>query len=478
MRNFKPVAITLVMALTLIATTASTIAADRVVPQIPDTHAGRMFSEWLAMFDSGDPARAEAFERDHGGEPTEETLGYRDYSGGVELLRIEHSESLRLRARLRERDAGMADIRLELALDPANPQRIARLTVEPQTIERLPIEAALDALNARVDALAAEDRFSGAFLVARGDRILLRRSVGLADRERGLKLRPETRLRYASVGKMFTAVATLQLIEQGKLGLDDTVGKYLPDYPNRDVATKVRIRHLLSHSAGVGDVGFWDSAEFASAREFLAYRSRMRTHADYVARYADNPLAFEPGAEMAYSNYGYILLGRIIETIAGTSLDEHLRLRIFAPAGMRATGSAPETTKVRGRAIGYTLENGRWIDARERLPWSGTAAGGGYTTIDDLLKFARALQDGRLLSATSLAEATRAQAPSSWYGYGFIAVGQGPLRRYGHSGDFPGMNADFRVFPESGYVLIAMSNIDSPAAYRLFRFFEPRMPLD
>lgn len=448
-------------------------------PPTPDTPAGRMLAEWLSVFDSADRERIQRFRDAHGiEESVDESVGYRDYSGGLDLVSIDADAPLALKATLRERDAGQADVALTLTLDPAHPLRVAVFSVAPQPIARRSEAEALDGLRQRVDALAAEGRFSGAYLIARHDKVLAQGAYGLADREHRRKMRMNTRLRFASAGKMFTAVAVLQLVDAGKLSLDGAVGDYLPDYPNREVATRVRIRHLLAHTGGVGDIGFWDSPELAAPGAFLAYRDRMRTHADYVAEHAQRPPEFEPGTQMAYSNFGYVLLGRIVEVVSGMPYDRYLQRHIFDPAGMRRTGLAPETARVPDRARGYTWREGRWTDTRDLLPWSGTAAGGGTATVGDLFKFAQALRSGRLLSRERFAEATRAQNDAGWYGYGFVAVGQGPLRRYGHSGDFPGTNADVRIFPESGYVLIALSNIDPPAAYRLFRYFEPRMPVD
>jgi CubicO group peptidase (beta-lactamase class C family) len=179
-----------------------------------------------------------------------------------------------------------------------------------------------------------------------------------------------------------------------------------------------------------------------------------------------------------YSNYGFVLLGAIIENVTGRDYYEVVREKVFVPAGMDSTGAEPESADVPLRATAYHSKGGAWVDAASTLPWRGTAAGGGYTTVGDLLKFAQALQAGKLLSPAMLAQATSPQMQEGWYGFGFITVGEGPLRRYGHGGDADGMNADFRVFPESGWVLISLANIDPPAAYRLGRWFEPRMPID
>ncbi|MBP6750598.1 MAG: beta-lactamase family protein [Xanthomonadaceae bacterium] len=462
---------------------APTFAAPPTSARAPDTPAGRLLSDWLADFDAADRDRLQRFRDAHGiEESVDESLAYRNYSGGLDLVSIDADAPLALKATLRERDAGQADVALTLTLDPERPQRVAVFSVAPQAIVRLSEADALAGLRRRVDALAAEGRFSGTYLIARRGKVLAQGAYGLSNREgkhgRERKMTMDTRLRYASAGKMFTAIAVLQLVDAGKLSLDGSVGDYLPDYPNREVATRVRIRHLLAHTGGVGEIGFWDSPELAAPGAFLAYRDRMRTHADYVAEHAMQPLQFEPGTRMAYSNFGYVLLGHIVEVVSRQPYERYLQRHLFAPAGMRRTGLAPETAHVADRARGYTWRDGRWIDTRDLLPWSGSAAGGGYTTANDLFQFAQALQNGRLLSRERLADATRAQNEAGWYGYGFVVVGQGPLRRYGHSGDFPGTNADVRIFPESGYVLIALSNMDPPAAYRLFRYFEPRMPAE
>lgn len=338
-------------------------------------------------------------------------------------------------------------------------------------IERLDEAAALSGLAIRMEALAEVDQFSGAFLVARHDKVLLQQAHGLADRATETANTLDTKFRYGSAGKMFTAVAVLQLVESGQLSLDGTVDTYLPGYPNRDIATQVTLHHLLTHTGGTGGL---DNLE----TDYAGDRQALRTHADYLELHSARAPAFPAGSKVDYSNYGFVLLGAIVENATGRDYYDVLRERVFAPAGMDSTGAEPESVAVPRRAVAYRAKGGEWVDAAATLPWRGTAAGGGYTTVGDLLKFAQALQSGKLLSPAMLALATSPQMEEGWYGLGFITVGEGPLRRYGHGGDADGMNADFRVFPESGWVLVSLSNIDPPAAYRLGRWFEPRMPVD
>lgn len=351
---------------------------------------------------------------------------------------------------------------------------------EPRPIERLDEAALLAHLATRMDALAEVGQFSGAYLVARHDQVLLQQAHGLAVRTGGIDEYGDpagtpntldTKFRFGSAGKMFTAVAVLQLVESGQLSLDGTVDTYLPGYPNREVATKVTLRHLLTHTGGTGGL---DNLE----TDYAGDRQALRTHADYLEAHSARAPSFPPGTKVDYSNYGFVLLGAIIENVTGRDYYDVLRDKVFVPAGMSATGAEPESVAVPGRATAYRLKAGEWVDAAATLPWRGTAAGGGYTTVGDLLKFAQALRAGKLLSPAMLAQATSPQMQEDWYGFGFITVGEGPLRRYGHGGDADGMNADFRVFPESGWVLVSLTNIDPPAAYRLGRWFEPRMPVD
>ena len=270
------------------------------------------------------------------------------------------------------------------------------------------------------------------------------------------------------MNKMFTAVATLQLVEAHKLALDDPIGKHLPDYPNKEVAAKVTVRHLLTHTGGTGDI---------FGPEFEEHRLQLREHRDYLKLYGSRGLTQEPGARFEYSNYGFVLLGALIEHVSGMSYFDYVRDHVFHPAGMRATGSLPESVVVPDRAVGYlraSPSGGAWAPNTDTLPWRGTAAGGGYSTVGDLLRFAQALSSGRLLSEATLAEATRPHQQQ--YGYGFDVQGQGSLGSYGHGGGAPGMNGELRIFPELGYVVVSLSNLDPPAASELVEFFTLRMP--
>ncbi len=276
------------------------------------------------------------------------------------------------------------------------------------------------------------------------------------------------------MNKMFTAVAALQLVEAGKLSLDKPIGEYLTDYPNKDVASKVTLRHLLSHTGGTGDI---------FGPELEKHQEELRTLKDYVKLYVRRDLKFEPGTKWEYSNYGFLLVGLLIEPASGMSYYAYVREKVFKTAGMTMTDSLAEDERVSKRSIGYMRRNGKWVSNTDIMPWPDTeglrngltAAGGGYSTVGDLLRFTQALESGKLISKAMLRQATSRQnktgsGPEWGLGFG-TGVGW-----YGHGGGAPGMNGALKIFPESGYVVAVLANLDPPAASALADWFINRMP--
>ena len=443
-------------------------------PMPPTTPAGRVLRAWLSAFNSGDLGALKAFDAAY--RPDAPAVSFterlRTTTGGFTLVRVEKSTPTTVTALLEEKDARrLARLELEVT-DDAKPtvvsstlRLVARTADTP--LARLTDAQVISALTAKMNDPVEADRFSGAVLIGRRGRIVFEKAIGLANRESRTPNTLDTRFRNGSMNKMFTATAVMQLVEAGKLSLDDTVGKVLTDYPNADVARKVTIRHLLGHTGGTGD--FFGPL-------FTKNRLTLKTHADYVAMFGGRALLHEPGAEYRYSNYGMILLGAIIERISGLSYFDYVRTRVFEPAGMASTGSLPETDAVPNRSTGYMLANGAWTPNTDTLPWSGTAAGGGYSTVGDFFRFADALQSGKLVSKASLAQMIT-PGINPRYGFGMFLSGEGATRSFGHSGGAPGQNGDLRVFPESGYVIVALSNLDPPAASRIADFIGARLPL-
>ncbi len=329
--------------------------------------------------------------------------------------------------------------------------------------------AAIAALSERSAGLAGQDQFSGQLLVARRGKVLLDRSWGLADREAGKPVTSDTRFRIGSMNKMFTAVAILQLVEAGKIALSDPLARFLPDYPNQELARKVTIAHLLRHTGGTGDI-------FGPG--FAAYRLALRDHDDYLRQFGTRALQGEPGTRFQYSNYGYVLLGAVIERVTGTRYYDYVEQRVYLPAGMKDTGSLPEDVDVPNRATGYMRRGGAWQPNTATLPYRGTAAGGGYSTTHDLLAFAQALEGGKLISKAMLDQATDAGGAGDGFGLGFMHDGAGASRMYGHNGGAPGMNGALWIYPQAGFVVIGLANLDPDAATKAMIFFTRRMPLD
>jgi D-alanyl-D-alanine carboxypeptidase len=437
---------------------------DLVAPSAPiDSVAHRDVLANIFATSAGDPDRRE---------PSTVSVDLSRWAGRTVRLRLAATDN---NGPLR---AGVDDIRFEPI--GANPNARIELPATKQparalnlVLHRMTDGDALKALSARADKLAGEDELSGAVLVVKGDRVLFSHAYGLADRKRRIPNTIRTRFRIGSMNKMFTAVAILQLVEAGKVKLTAPLGTYLPDYPNRDVATKVTIHQLLTHTGGTGDIFGPDSD---------AHRNQLRTLADYVKLYGKRGPEFKPGSQWAYSNYGFILLGAVIEKVTGHSYYHYVQRHIYRPAGMTRTGSLPEDHAVPDRSIGYTKAPGTtaWAPNTDTLPYRGTSAGGGYSTVEDLARFAHTLLSHKLLSpdATKLLIAGKVKAgPGARYAYGFEDARDADDNGWvGHGGGAPGMNGDLKIYPKSGYVVAVLANLDPPAAQRISEYLDPRLP--
>jgi D-alanyl-D-alanine carboxypeptidase len=321
-----------------------------------------------------------------------------------------------------------------------------------------------------VEQEVATDRFAGAVLVVKDGKPIFEEAYGLADREHKVPNTLKTRFRIGSMNKMFTATSILQLAEAGKLDINAPLGKYLTDYPNKDVATKVTIHQLLTHTGGTGDI---------FGPDFDKNRLELRTLQDYVKLYGNRAPAYEPGSQWAYSNYGFLLLGVIVEKVSGQNYYDYVAEHIYKPAGMTSSGSEPEEKMVSDRSIGYTKMGGNdWKPNTDTLPYRGTSAGGGYSTVEDLAAFASALQQNKLLNAhyTELLTTAKTDTGHGSYAYGFADRKINGTRCFGHGGGAPGMNGDLEICPASGYVVAVLANLDPPAAGRVSDFITNRLP--
>ncbi len=459
----------LAAALLLLASPA--LAAE---PAIPDTPMGHALGEYLSTFNAADRAGIAAFiAKYHRQRTVEETLDFRAQTGGLTLLKIETDTPQGVTAFVGEKESD-AIYRFVVKIDPANPTGPWDIHIEgiPRPPEfappRLSEKDALAALAARADALASRDRFSGDLLIARHGRIVFEKGWGLADRDARTPVDTHMKFRFGSMGKMFTAVAILQLVAQGKVSLDATLGTYLPDYPNKDLAAKVTIRELLNHTAGAGDI---------FGPDFDAHRLELKTVGDYLKLYGARAPEHVPGAEDGYDNYGFVLLGAVIEKVSGSDYYRYLDDHIFRPAGMHDTDALPDDGSIAGLVPGYMHKDGALVPNTATLPYRGSPAGGGYSTLRDLLKFAAALQSGTLVPKALLAEATRPENHARWYGYGFETHADDTPPYFGHSGGAPGMNGELRIFPNQDRVVIGLDHLDNSGASVLVDYYTLRMPL-
>jgi len=447
--------------------------------KVPDTPAGQKFAAWLEVFNRGDREAYKAFvEQNYPSEAqhADQAMAFREMTGGFDLKKLEPSTPDTQLALLQERNSDQF-ARLTLEVDKAEPHKIVSLGL--MAIPRPPEfplphvsgSELIATVRKKLDQDAAAGRFAGTVLIARNGQPVLAEAYGLSDREHRTPNKLNTRFRIGSMNKMFTATATLQLVQAGKLVLNDPLGKYLPDYPNKDLAAKVTIYQLLTHTGGTGDI---------FGPEFQAHRLELRTLDDYAKLYGSRPLAFEPGSKWEYSNYGFILLGVVIERVSGQSYYDYVRDHIYKPAGMTISGSEPEDQAVSDRSVGYTrMGGGSEHPNTETLPYRGTSAGGGYSTVEDLLRFANALEAHKLLNAQYAETLTTGKVDTPGggrYAFGFDDRTTNGIRCFGHGGGAPGMNGELEICPTAGYVVAVLANLDPPAASRISQFITSRLP--
>jgi CubicO group peptidase (beta-lactamase class C family) len=326
-------------------------------------------------------------------------------------------------------------------------------------------EAALvKEIESLLERAASAGTFSGAVLVARDGSPIFKKAYGMANREMKIANNLDTKFNLGSMNKMFTSIAIAQLAARGRLSFNDPIAKHLPDYPNKEVAAKVTIHHLLTHTSGLGNY---------MSEAFFRNRANLKNVADLLPYFVNDALKFEPGARWQYSNAGFVVLGLVVEKLSGQSYDDYVKEHIFKVAGMKDTDSyAGETPNLALSYTRATTDGGRpQPDAPLRpispFPHKGSPAGGGYSTLGDLLKFDQALRTHKLLSAkyTEIVTTGKVDAPFGKYAYGFGNEIFNGKRFFGHNGGAPGVAAQYDAYPETNYTLIVLGNYDPPAIF-------------
>lgn len=272
-------------------------------------------------------------------------------------------------------------------------------------------------LCTELDALADADGFSGVVVVRAGDRLVLERASGLANRAEAIPMTLATRLATASGTKGFTALAVVSMIEDGLLGFDTTVRDVVGDaLPHVDPT--VTVEHLLAHTSGIGD--YLDESQLGDVDELVldVPVGRLRGPDDYLPLLAPLPQAFPPGDRFSYNNSGFVVLALLVERATPASYHDEVRRRVFGRAGMADSDFVQSDRLPAGTALGY-LRDGR--TNVHHLPVIGTGDGGAYCTGPDLLRFWSAFFDGRIVGAAMVERMTTVQSdgPSGPYGLGF-----------------------------------------------------------
>ena len=450
---------------------------------LPDSPLGRLGQRFLDVVEKGDSATVARFVADHLGRDVRGRSPARmagmiaklhAQSGG---LRVEHAMMAGSALRMITRARNVEKV-LGIELEPAvgDSTRIAGVTLvqmgegrmsgPPQPWAEGPLDdqRIAEVIRAKVKEAADADRFSGAVLVGHGDHVVVFDNYGFADVDAKRPITKDTPFATYSMGKMFTAVAIAQLVSGDKLGWDDTLAKVLPNYPNREAAQRITIRHLLTHTAGVPDV-------FLSKKFDMS--KRYASHQAMLPDFADAPLNANAGKSFDYSNGNYATLAAVVERLSGLSYDEYLKRNVFGPAGMTlpnaksAIGYArfteydplgveprrPETVRGAGKSDGPSVAYG---------------FGGGAYTAEDLYRFARALRTGKLVPqaiADSIVKGEVTMGGRTKYALGFFDRAMNGKRVVGHSGSNPdtGHDADLQMVWDDQWTVVVLSNYDAPA---------------
>jgi CubicO group peptidase (beta-lactamase class C family) len=299
-------------------------------------------------------------------------------------------------------------------------------------------------LEQKLDTLMETTDFSGSILLVKDNKVKIAKGYNMANSENKQLNGPDTVFRIASLTKAFTAASILQLQEQGKLNVYDPVMKYIKGYPYK----KVTLYELLTHTAGIPN--------FTEFQNFTSTMNLPTSVSDNMAKFIDMPLDFEPGSQFKYSNSGYILLGAVIESVSGQSYNDYIHDHIFVPLGMERSGNLDIDRISDQIAVGYSMVDGQWKQDVEIDLSVVHAAGGIYSTVNDLNKWIQGLENGKILNAASW----KAMLTPNKEGY---ALGWGSFEQetvYQHSGAFDGFSSLINRNLTKGTAVILLSNLE------------------
>ncbi|ALQ07368.1 serine hydrolase domain-containing protein [Pseudoalteromonas fuliginea] len=305
--------------------------------------------------------------------------------------------------------------------------------------------------------LAINGIFSGTILLAKGNKVLFTKAHGLASRRYDVKNNLDTKFQIGSMNKMFTSVAILQLVEAGKVLLDDPITKFIDKtLLGKGDFDKIQIHHLLSHTSGIGNIAGFDEIQH-----------KVRSLEDIQHLYSSIETTFKPGSQWRYSNTGMLLLGQVIESVTKESYFKYIDKNIYQKANMQHSGSFDLDVPIKNTARNYwfSVETGEITENLMFQSVKGGPAGGGYSTVGDLYKFALAMQNGTLISRKLSQEAltSKPELGAENWGYGFSVRGADNNKIVGHNGAHLGMTARLNMYQDKGYILVVLGNFQSSA---------------
>ncbi len=414
---------------------------------------------WLHAFNADDAAALKAL----GDESAQYDRDKHEETGGLTFVKIDSDDGHTIVATAREKRSPET-WRLTFVRDPADSSRFKEVHRYADPMHSM--KEALAALNGFAARMAKKDKFSGVLMVAKDGKPLYAKAFGTMGPGRPANAL-DTKFYYASLGKLFTTVAILQLVDAGKVSLDTPIIKYLPDYPNKPVAKEVTVRMLLLMRDGLGGINIL-------MPKYVANRAKVRSLSDLIALNANRKPEFRPGSKYEYNNFGMVLLGAIVQQVSGKDFYAYVKSHIFDPTGMTRT-SYPLRGHMDDIATPMTHWGNKPLHSPLKYwPWRGTPAGGGVSTAGDLVRFTVALAHGRLISQKLLAAAVKPRP--SHVGFGFIMSGLNGFNYWGHGGDGIGTNSVIDYYPQTGVSFACLANRDPIVCDRLAENFFFRTP--
>lgn len=453
-----------------------TISMAAQEPSVPDTPPGKLLQQWLAFCNDG-VKNTDAWTKWNAANNSPQVLQHVSaeqitkedsqdcaQQGGYRLDRVVASSPQRISTVVVGKKTGIWQ-RLELAT--VEDGKIRGIGIRPEEVPEssLPKDLSDAAVKKQVEMAVAKldsaGLASGIVYVARGGQPILSVAAGFADRTKKTPFTANSQFTLGSMGKMFTAASIGQLVDQGKLSFNDTVGKFFPEYRNKTIRDKVTVGMLLSHTGGLGD--------FLGKRTPEMMKNGTKLASEFVPLFDNDEPKFEPGTSWSYSNAGLALAGAIVEKVSGESYADYIRKHIFEPAGMKDSdpNNIPHSDPRMVTPYTHRTTQGpadHWVEAEQDI---GSPAGGAISTAADLVRFAEALRSGKLVSKATFEQMVSTHGKTPWggqYGYAMELDDVYGQKVVGHGGGFPGVNTHLYIYLDSPYTLVTLANQDPPAA--------------